>query len=131
MYFLAKTPTNTLHQIVREIQIHAGLSHHNVLPLYAAFQVRAHAAVQCSACPGLAPRSEASKACCFKLRVGFFQNPAAQQQAKPPTPAAAVLRAASSHSAPLPSHTRAAPRRRVLCPGRQTPGAGAGARGTW
>ncbi|KAG2452835.1 hypothetical protein HYH02_002181 [Chlamydomonas schloesseri] len=38
VYFLAKTPNNTLHQIVREIQIHASLSHHNVLPLYAAFQ---------------------------------------------------------------------------------------------
>ncbi|KAG2436217.1 hypothetical protein HXX76_006529 [Chlamydomonas incerta] len=38
VYFLAKTPTNTLHQIVREIQIHASLNHHNVLPLYAAFK---------------------------------------------------------------------------------------------
>ncbi|EFJ51232.1 hypothetical protein VOLCADRAFT_127407 [Volvox carteri f. nagariensis] len=38
VYFLSRTPHNVLHQVAREIQIHLGLHHKNVLDLYGAFQ---------------------------------------------------------------------------------------------
>ncbi|GIL62157.1 hypothetical protein Vafri_16423 [Volvox africanus] len=38
VYFLSRTPQNTLHQVAREIQIQLSLNHTNVLTLYGAFQ---------------------------------------------------------------------------------------------
>lgn len=40
VYFLAKVPSNVIHMVRREIQIHSQLAHKNILVLYAAFQVR-------------------------------------------------------------------------------------------
>lgn len=99
VYLLAKMPTNTLHQIVREIQIHASFRHQqNVLPLAAAVAV-------CSRLPGasassvMAPLLGPSKPCCFNLRVGFFSERSPTRLAKS-TSAPHGLRAASAHSPP-------------------------------
>ncbi|PNH03946.1 Aurora kinase B, partial [Tetrabaena socialis] len=38
VYFLSRVPTNVIHQLNREVQIHSELQHRGVLMLYAAFQ---------------------------------------------------------------------------------------------
>ncbi|PNW84284.1 hypothetical protein CHLRE_04g228208v5 [Chlamydomonas reinhardtii] len=42
VYFMARVPANTLHMLRREIELHIGLAHKNIIMLYAAFHDSKH-----------------------------------------------------------------------------------------